>query len=126
MRRSTCRSCDFIEWMDSSGKFYAARGPPDRGLAGRRPLPWDPTENFSISTVQTGDVPRCRGLRLDRVPIRTTVRSRSENSPICDYRIGGVDRHLVVDLVDRTRRPVLANRVHGRASMRWCRSLLED
>lgn len=79
-----------------------------------------------ITTVQPGDELRFRGLRLGRGPVRTTVRCRSEHFLICDYRIGGVDRHLVVDLVARTRRPVPSGRVRGRVSTSWCQDLLDD
>lgn len=80
------------------------------------------SENESIDNLQPGDELRFHGLRLGRGPILTRVRRRSDRFVICDYRVGGVDRHLSVDLEERTRRPVPKNRAGDQASTRWCGS----
>lgn len=83
-------------------------------------------ENTTPVSPNPGDELRFHGLRLGRGPIRTHVRCRSVRFVICDYRVGGVDRHLIVDLEARTRGPVPADRVGGQDSTGWCRDLLDD
>jgi len=112
--------------MIAAHSVEVATGHRDRRWPVAPPTSRGMTENITISAAQPGDELRFHGLRLGRGPIRMTVRCRSENFLICDYRVGGVGRHLVVDLVARTRRPVSSGRVRGRASMSWCRDLLVD
>ena len=83
-------------------------------------------ENLATTTLNPGDELLFHGLRLARGPIRTPVRCRSERFVICDYRVGGVDRHLIVALETRTRQPVPAERSGGQESTIWCRDLLAD
>lgn len=84
--------------------------------------------NESMGTVSPnpGDELHFHGLRLGRGPLRTHVRCRSQRFVICDYRIGGIDRHLIVDLEARTRRPIPGDRVGSQESTNWCRELLDD
>lgn len=83
-------------------------------------------ENITTPSPGPGDELRFHGLRLARGPIRTYVRCRSDRFLICDYRVGGLDRHLIVDLEARTRCPVPGD-LHGAPTAdRWCQDLLED
>src|SRR5690625_6510541 len=83
-------------------------------------------ENLATTTLNPGDELLFQGLRLARGPIRTQVRCRSERFVICDYRVGGVDRHLIVDLETRTRQPVPAERSGRQEATIWGRDLPED
>jgi|GEM_PF-4626970 len=96
------------------------------GLDSLRPLPRGMSENERIDSLRPGDELRLHGLRLGRGSIRTHVRCRSERFVICDYRVGGVNRHLIVDLEARTRRPAPGGRVGAQESTCWCRDLLGD
>ncbi|UQN30518.1 hypothetical protein [Brachybacterium kimchii] len=79
-----------------------------------------------LSSRTAGDSLSFAGIRLARGPIRTTVRCRSERYMICDLRVGGVDRHLVVDLSRGTRFAVPDGYGGPQASTTWCQRLLED
>lgn len=64
------------------------------------------------------------GLRLGRGPLHVTVRCRTDRFLLCGYRVGGVDRHLVVDLAHDVRFPVSPRRAGEQASEIWCHDLL--
>src|SRR5690625_7739520 len=83
-------------------------------------------ENLATTTLNPGDELLFQGLRLARGPIRTQVRCRSERIVICDYRVGGVDRHLIVDLETRRRQPVPAERSGSQEETIRCRELRDD
>lgn len=64
------------------------------------------------------------GLRLARGPLRVTVRCRTGRFLLCSYRVGGVDRHLVVDLDHAVRFSVPPGHAGERSSESWCRDFL--
>ena len=84
------------------------------------------SKKIGIDNLQPGDELRFHGLRLGRGPLRTRVLCRSARFIIFGNRIGGTDRHLIVDLEARTRRPVPKSRVGGQESTRWSQQLLDD
>lgn len=66
------------------------------------------------------------GLRLARGPLRVTVRCRTDRFLLCGYRVGGVDRHLVVDLDHAVRFSVPPGHAGEQASETWRRDLLHE
>lgn len=64
------------------------------------------------------------GLRLGRGPLQVTVRCRTDRFLLCGYRVGGVDRHLVVDLDHAVRFSVPPGHAGEQASETWCHDLL--
>lgn len=64
------------------------------------------------------------GLRLARGPLRVTVRCRTDRFLLCGYRVGGVDRHLVVDLHHAVRFSVPPGHAGEQVSETWFHDLL--
>lgn len=93
-----------------------------------------PPPTFPSMTMITGTHPlrdldegghlQFAGLRLSRGPLRVTVRCRTDRFLLCGYRVGGVERHLVVDLDHAVRFSVHPGRAGEQASEAWCHDLL--
>lgn len=84
------------------------------------------TDTHLLRDLGEGSHLRFAGLRLARGPLRATVCCRTGRFLLCGYRVGGVDRHLVVDLDHAVRFSVPPGHAGEQASETWCKNFLHE